>query len=105
MRDKVFRRVVSRTIVLRLFKGPSNLPGFCRAISTFVPISSGRCFSKTSLNLSSISLESSSGIESYPHAPLLLSFANAVSTYLASIGKSIDFGEPLNILTPCSTPS
>ena len=104
MGDKVCRRVVSRTIVLRLFKGTIYLPGFCRAISHFVPISSGICFSKTSLNMSSMSLESSSGIESYPHVLLLLSLANAVSTYLSAIGESIDFGKPLNMLTSCSTP-
>ena len=34
MRDNVFRRVVSSTVDLRLFKGFSLLPGFGSAVST-----------------------------------------------------------------------
>ena len=49
---------------------------------------------------------SSPGIESYPHALLLLlSLANEVSTSLALIGESSNFGEPSNMSMPCSIPS
>ena len=56
------------------------------------------CISNTSLNMSA-------GINPYPITLLLLSLQNAVSTSLAVIGESIDFGEPSNMSTPCSTPS
>ena len=76
MTHKVFRRVVRSTFGIGLFRGTSGLPGFCSAISIPVPTSSGRCFSKTSLNMSAVSLKSSAGtyfrrspgIESHPHA-------------------------------------
>ena len=53
------------------------------------------------------SLRRSRGIESFPHALLLvlLILANVVSTSLAVIGESIDFGEPSSMSTSCSTPS
>ena len=35
-RDNVFLRVVSSSIGIRLFRGPSDMPGFCSAISTTV---------------------------------------------------------------------
>ena len=35
-RDNAFLRVVSSSIGLRLFRGPSDMPGFCSAISTTV---------------------------------------------------------------------
>ena len=41
IRDNVLRRVVSSTIDLKLFRGPSGLPGFCSDISTPVPTFSG----------------------------------------------------------------
>ena len=35
-RDNVFLKVVSSSIGIRLFRGPSDMPGFCSAISTTV---------------------------------------------------------------------
>ena len=51
-------RVVSSTIGFSHFSGPRDLLGFCNARSTPVPTSTAKRFSKTSLNMSAMHLES-----------------------------------------------
>ena len=51
----------SKRFVCGLFIGPSGLSSFCSASSTLVHTSSRRCFSKTSLNMTAMCLESSAG--------------------------------------------